>query len=264
MSIHSSCPKCHNEISEPTASFCPNCGDRLQVSAAGTSEANLPASKGVTAAFANKAMQLVNWVTKKAIAGVPPVLTSADDLAQNYLKDQTFLDHGKRIDSLINWETTKNFTSGFVTGLGGLLTLPITLPAAFGASWVIQARMAAAIANIGGHDIHDDRVQTFVVACLVGDAVKDMAKAAGLQIGKGFTKSLISKVPGSLLIKINQMVGFRLLTKAGQKGALNFIKAVPIVGGVVGGTLDAAMCQVVGKKAKELFHPESTEEKPDA
>src|SRR5262249_41137585 len=97
----------------------------------------------------NKALALVKWISNKAIDGTPP-LSSAHDLADEYLTDRGYRDHGARVDALINWETTKNFTSGFASGLGGLLVLPFSLPAAFAASWIIQARMAAAIARIYG------------------------------------------------------------------------------------------------------------------
>jgi hypothetical protein len=80
--------------------------------------------------------------------------------------------------------------------------------------------MSGAIARIGGFDLDADRVQTFVVACLVGDTLKDMAKTAGIQIGKGLTKNLINRIPGKMLIEINKKVGFRLITKAGQGGVL--------------------------------------------
>lgn len=199
------------------------------------------------------ALRLVNWLTERAIDGVPP-LHSAECLAGEYLNDGSYPDDGARIDSLINWETTKNFTSGFVTGLGGLLVLPIAIPGAFAASWIIQARMAGAIAKIGGHDIREDRIKTFIVACLVGDALKDMAKAAGIQVGTKLAKTVINQVPGRLLIAINKQVGQRLLTKAGQTGAVNLIKLVPFVGGFVGGAFDAYACRVVGMVAKDLFH----------
>ena len=201
----------------------------------------------------NKALQLIKWLTEKAIQGVPP-LSSAEDLAQEYLIDQSYPDHEARIDSLINWETTKNFTTGFITGLGGILTLPVALPAGFGASWVIQARMAAASAKIAGYDLNGDRVRTFIVACLVGDALKDITKGTGIQIGKGLTKAAIEKIPGKVLIEINKKVGFRLITKAGQKGAVNLMRGVPFVGGVVGGGFDAGACRAVGKYAKKLFY----------
>jgi hypothetical protein len=48
----------------------------------------------------SKALQVVKWITEKTIAGVPP-LTSAELLAQEYLIDQSFPDHEKRIESLI-------------------------------------------------------------------------------------------------------------------------------------------------------------------
>jgi uncharacterized protein (DUF697 family) len=205
----------------------------------------------------SKAFQLVKWLTDKAIEGVKP-LSSAEALATEYLIDQSFPDNEERIESLINWETSKNFTSGFITGLGGLITLPISVPASFGASWVIQARMAAAIAKIAGFDIQSDRVRTFVVACLVGDALKDIVKNAGIQIGKGASKSLINKIPGRVLIEINKKVGFRLITKAGSKGAINLMKGVPVVGGFVGGVFDATACRIVGKNAKRLFYRKGT------
>ena len=208
----------------------------------------------------NMALQIINWITERAIDGMPP-LSSAESLAQEYLIDQSYPDDGERIESLINWETTKNFTSGFITGLGGLITLPISLPAAFGASWLIQARMAAAIARIAGFDLHSDRVKTFVAACLLGDALKDIAKVAGIKIGVGLTNSLLRQIPGKLFVEINKQVGFRLITKAGQTGAINLIKNVPFVGGVVGGSFDAYACRIVGRSAKNLFY---IEDRPEA
>jgi hypothetical protein len=200
----------------------------------------------------SKAVKLVKWISDKAIDGVPP-LSSADDLAQEYLIDASYRSHHKRVDSLISWETSKNFTSGFITGLGGVITLPVSLPVGFGASWVVQARMAAAIAHIYGHNIHSDRIRTFIMLSLVGDSIKDIIKGAGIAIGRGVTKSLIERIPGKVLIELNKRIGFRLITKAGEKGAINLMKGVPFIGGLVGGTFDAAACRIVGRNAKKLF-----------
>lgn len=200
----------------------------------------------------SRALQIVRWLTDKAIDGIPP-LASAEDLANEYLNDSRYADHGARIDSLISWETTKNFTSGFLSGLGGVLTMPITIPAAMGASWIVQARMSAAIAAINGYDIHCERVQTFVIAALLGDAMKDIVKTAGIQISKGVARGMLKRVPGTVLAQINRQVGFRLITKAGSTGAVNLVKFIPFVGGAVGGTFDAYACRVVGKTAKQVF-----------
>ncbi len=200
----------------------------------------------------SKAVQVVNWITNKAIQGVPP-LSSAKDLAKEYLIDRSYASTEERVDSLINWETAKNFTSGFITGLGGLLVLPVAIPGAIGASWIIQARMAAAIACICGHDIREDRVKTLVLVSLVGDAAKEVLKKTGIRVAQKATEQAVLKIPGRVLIEINKKVGFRLLTKSGQRGVVNVIRVVPLAGGIVGGVCDAAVCRTIGYTAKRLF-----------
>ncbi len=200
----------------------------------------------------SKASQLVNWIVDSAIEGVPP-LSSASDLAQEYLIDRSYTDSDDRVASLINWETSKNFTTGFVTGLGGLLTLPVAVPSALGASWIIQARMSGAIAIIDGHDLKEDRVRTLVLLSIIGDSAKEVLKQAGVKIGRKLTEKVVMQIPGKVLIEINKKVGFRLLTKAGEKGIINLIRAVPVVGGLVTGGFDAAACRTVGKVAHNIF-----------
>jgi uncharacterized protein (DUF697 family) len=204
------------------------------------------------------ARDIVNYVLDKGISGVPP-LSSATNLAGEYLLDCGYESNDERVSSLIRWETSKNFTSGFLTGLGGIITLPISVPAALGASWVVQARMAGAIAKIYGHDLEDDRVRTFVLLSLAGDSATAAIKDAGVQIGKKLTEKAIMAIPGRVLVEINKQVGFRLITKAGEKGIFNLIKVVPVAGGVVGGSLDALSCRLVGKTAKKLFRRDLSE-----
>lgn len=200
----------------------------------------------------SSATKIVKWIATKGIEGVPP-LSSAANLALEYAIDQGYEDNDERVDSLINWETSKNFTSGFIAGLGGVITMPISVPSAFGASWVIQARMAGAIAQIYGHTLSEDRVRTLVLLSLLGDAGKEVIKSAGIEFGRKVTKSAINKLSGKALIEINKKIGFRLITKAGQTGVVNLTKFVPFVGGVVGGTFDALTCRAVGANGKELI-----------
>ena len=182
-----------------------------------------------------------------------PGLSSAQDLATEYLRNESYSNHRQRIDALIKWETTKNFTSGFVTGLGGLLTLPFALPAGFAGSWVVQARMAAAIARIYGHDLQSERIRTLIVATLVGDSITEIATASGIRIGSGVAKAAADKVSRRGFGEFSKRVGSRLLAKAGQKSSVNLMKGVPLIGGIAGGTLDAVACRIVGKHARVLF-----------
>ncbi len=64
---------------------------------------------------------------------------------------------------------------------------------------------------------------------------------------------MIKKIPVEVLVKINQQVGFRLVTKFGQKGLVNFGKMMPLVGGVVGGVFDTGMTLTIGNIAKKVF-----------
>ena len=195
---------------------------------------------------------LMEWLMDKAVNGLAP-LSSAENLAQEYLIDTSYADDGARIDALIHWETTKNFTAGFVTGVGGLLTLPVSLPADFVASWLIQARMSAAIARICGFDLKSDRVQTFILACLVGDAVKDTAKAAGLDVSRGVTKTLLKKATAEVTEELQEQIGKKLVALAAKKGVSSAARGIPLLGGLVGGVFDATACHVVGRTAKSLF-----------
>ncbi|MGH7137500.1 MAG: EcsC family protein [Pirellulales bacterium] len=202
-----------------------------------------------------KADELVRWLTDRAISGVPP-LSSASDLADEYLIHEGYDNNDERVDSLIKWECSKNFAAGFVTGLGGLITMPVAVPAALGASWIIQARMAAAIARIYGHSLDEDKVRTFVLLTLLGGEAAELLREVGVKVGSRLTLATIKRIPGKSLSAINRAVGFRLLSNAGQKGVINLTKLVPVAGGVVGGAVDLVACQTVGRIGKKVFRPE--------
>ncbi len=55
------------------------------------------------------------------------------------------------------------------------------------------------------------------------------------------------------MTKINQAVGFRLLTKFGSKGVVNLWKAVPVAGAFVGGAFDSVTTKIIGPLADRLF-----------
>lgn len=196
-----------------------------------------------------------SWLVRlisQAIEGVGP-LKPARELADDYRKNKRHASDCEQVDALIRWQAWKNAGTGFVAGLGGVLTLPVAIPASLGASWAIQANMIAAIAELGGHDSRSDQVRTAILLCLIGNAVKDIVKDAGIGIGGKLSIEAIKAVPGKVLIDINKKVGFRVLTKFGEKGVINLVRLVPVVSGVIGGGVDGITCYVVGRRAKRLF-----------
>jgi hypothetical protein len=113
--------------------------------------------------------------------------------------------------------------------------------------------MIAAIAVMGGDDVREDKVKTLVYMCLCGSAVADLVKDVGIHVGSKLTLSAINKISGATITKINQAVGFRLLTKFGQTGAVNLGKAVPFIGGLIGGAVDGLTTNTVGDVAISTF-----------
>lgn len=194
--------------------------------------------------------KLLDWTYAKAIEGIPGTDT-AYDLAESYLSKNS--SPNKAIDSLVKWQTTKCATSGFLSGLGGIVVLPVAIPANIASVIYVQMRMIASIAHIRGYDLKDDQVQTFVYACLTGQSITELTKQAGIQIGLKVGQAQIKRIPGAVLTKINQKVGFRLVTKFGEKGIINLGKMVPLLGGVIGGSVDAASTKVIASAAKKTF-----------
>jgi len=198
-------------------------------------------------------MQALDWAYEKAGSGIPG-MDSAKVMADQYLKMEGTL--SEQINSLIRWQNTKAGVSGFVTGLGGLVVLPVTLPANLVSVLYVQIRMIAAIAIMCGYNLNDKRVKTLVFTCLTGNMAKDLLQQASIKIGTRVTVQVIERISEKSLVSINQRVGFRLLSTYGSKGALTLIKAVPIVGGVIGGAFDVFTTNAIGMLAKKIFYAE--------
>ena len=200
------------------------------------------------------ALELVSKLTDFGIDGKAPKLKPSVDVAGTYLADARFANDDERIGSLVRWHVAAATTTGFTTGLGGLITLPVTLPAGLGAVWLLQARMIGSIAHIRGYDLQDERVRTLVIAAMAGDAaVSEATKRIGGDLAVRAGRAAVQRVPGKVLIDINKRVGFRLLTKGGTKGVVNLGKVVPVLGGVVGGAVDGASTRAVGAVARHAF-----------
>ena len=195
-------------------------------------------------------MKFLDWSYDKAVNGVTG-LDSAIDLARSYQEK-----NGSKIDQvnlLISGQNTKAATSGFISGLGGILTIPVLVPANIASVIFVQIRMIAAIAHMGGYDIRDDQVKTMIYACLTGNAAKKLLKDVSIEIGSKMAINAIKGVSGKTLTAINRKVGFRLLTKFGEKGVINFGKTVPLLGGVIGGIFDFVTTKTVGNVARNAF-----------
>lgn len=171
---------------------------------------------------------LLDACYQAALDGIPKVSSSVDTLVDEYRgKSETTAEAARK---LISNQLIKCSTSGFLSGVGGALTLPVTVAAVsanIGSVIYMQMRMVAALAQMGGYDIHSDQVQTMVYVCLTGKAMSDILKSAGIKTSERLAANVIKKLPGSVCTAINRRVGMRFVTKFGEKGVVNLGKMVP-------------------------------------
>ena len=198
-------------------------------------------------------MNILDWAYERVLNGVPGLDTSYE-MAQKYLVRQGTLH--EKTNSLIRWQNAKAGISGFITGIGGLMTLPVAIPANLASVLFIQIRMISAIAQMGGHNLREDKVKMLVYICLVGNIAKDFVQEAGIMIGSKLTARAIGSISERSILIINERVGFRLLAMYGGKGAVNIGKAVPLIGGLIGGTIDTVTTNIIGNMARNIFLPE--------
>lgn len=136
-------------------------------------------------------MKLLEKLYDNAIQGLPKVSPPISQLADDYLSKNP--DPEVAAKSFINYQIAKCTTSGFVTGLGGLITLPVAIPANISSVLYVQMRMIACLAYMGGYDTNSDQVQTLVYACLAGISLDQVVKQVGIKVGVKFANAMVKK-----------------------------------------------------------------------
>ena len=201
---------------------------------------------------ANLASDLVNKILSVGVNGLGPCKSSTQIAAEAL---HAHGDAEAAIQRLIATHRRWVGSSGFAAGLGGLATLPVSLPADVTVFYMLCARMSAAIAVIRGYDIESEEVQSAVLISLLGAGAAGVLGKVGVEVGTKTTMAALKKLPGQLLIEINKKVGYRLITKFGTKGSINLVRAVPLVGGGVGAGVNVLAINQIAKYAKTTFTP---------
>lgn len=203
-------------------------------------------------ALGNQATRLVQTILDLGIDGKGP-FDSAATVADKALASA----HGdaeRAVADLVRSHLRLAGASGFVTSLGGFITWPVALPANVLGFYLLATRMTAGVARLRGHDIATEQIRTAVLLTLVGADADDLLRKAGMVAPGGRMVNLAAqRLPGPALMVVNKGVGFRLLATVG-KGTLSKIgRFVPVIGGVVGGGLDAWMLNKVADNARREF-----------
>lgn len=202
-------------------------------------------------------MRTLNWAYDYAVSDNVPGVSSISKVAEDFLKKSDTVTEA--CNSMIKWQLAYAGSMGFVTNLGGMITLPVSIPSNIASVLYIQIRMIAAVAYMGGYDLKSEQVRTSVFLALLGGSANIILDSVAIQLTTKLTTNAINQVSGKTLAQINQAVGFRLLTKYGSTGVFNMGKMVPLVGGLVGGTLDVLTTSMIANAAKKMFLKDTIE-----
>lgn len=144
---------------------------------------------------------------------------------------------------------------GFVTGLGGFITLPVALPANILEFYVLAARMTASIAHLRGYDTSKPEVRSAVLLTLTGAKAEEVLQKAGVggAVSGRVANLALGKLPAAALMMVNKGVGFQILRSTASKTLAKLGKGVPVVGGVIGGGMDGWMGKRIADAARESF-----------
>jgi hypothetical protein len=94
---------------------------------------------------------------------------------------------------IVRRKAVKNGWVGAVTGVPGVLLLPVTVPADLIATWKLQVHLILCIAHVYGHDASTTDLKTDILLVLAGDSAKEALKRFGIEVGKATTKKAVDK-----------------------------------------------------------------------
>jgi hypothetical protein len=161
------------------------------------------------------------------------------------------------VDRLITTQSGHAALQGAVTSAGGIATAAIGAPVGLAAALLVQARLAGAIAYAYGYDPGKPDVHARIEECVSGASETTAAKRTGVATGK--------KAASYVLPRLQQRAAARAATRAaaGQSvGAITSrvasatgVRAVPVVGALVGGVFDLVSTRRVADRARRAFAP---------
>lgn len=189
---------------------------------------------------------LLNQLYPKAIEGLP-LLGTPEKHAASYLRRGATRE---RANLMVAPHIALAGVTGFVTGLGGWLTMPVTVPADLAGVALLQLHMAASCAVLQGKDPNDPDVKQEIVSCLLKD-------------DSGEVNTEKEETVSRVTVKLAER-GVRSIAKAtfvwgasaaGRRIGGRIARGVPFLGGAIGAVSDSYNTRVVAKHTLDTFFP---------
>lgn len=211
----------------------------------------------VTQIAPNLSAAFVHQALDKAIVGVGP-LPGAAAAADKQLAENDG-DRERGTHDVIENHVRYAGVQGFLTNIGGLVTMALTVPTNITGLALIQCRMAAGIVHLRGYDLDDPRTRAAVLTCLLGeDRIKKLVKDRSLP-GTPMEIASAQVFDSTLNATLANEVAAELISRAaGKRLATTVGRRVPVVGGVVGAGTDAYVTWKIGRYVDREFLPKGT------
>ena len=192
----------------------------------------------------------VREILGRAIDGIGPVRGAA--ASANRALEQAGGDTEAAIGSVITAHMRLAGTQGFLTNLGGLVTMAVTAPTNLAAVALVECHLAATVLYLRGYDLSDPSVRDAVLVCLLDDdARRSLAKDAKVDVSP---QALVTGRHGPEVRKLiaRAVVGELVAGVGGKRLAAFAAKRIPVLGGAVGGAGDAWATRRVGREAARI------------
>ncbi len=211
-------------------------------------------SKRIGRTFAPKVTELAPNITagfvhhalERAIRGVGP-LDSAAMAAEKQLEEQKG-DVDKAIREVIENNVRLAGAQGFLTNIGGLVTMAVMVPTNITGLALIQCRMVAGIAHLRGYDLADKRTRNAIMASLLGEervvALVKKKKIPGTPMALATAPVHDPHVD---VVMANEVASELITMVAGKRIATTVGRRVPVVGGLVGAGADGFSTWKIGR-----------------
>jgi len=199
----------------------------------------------ITASFVQQALE-------RAIRGVGP-LDGAAMLAEKEL-DEHKGDLDKAIKDIIETHVRLAGAQGFLTNIGGLVTLAVLVPANIAGLALIQCRLVAAILHLRGYDLEDKRVRNAILASLLGEErMLSMIKKKKMPGTPMAIATAPVHDPQLDVVMANEVAAEMITRIAGKRIAFTVGRRVPVVGGIIGAGTDGFATWQIGRYVDREF-----------
>lgn len=165
-------------------------------------------------------------------------------------------DREAAIDSLVTQHVSLASAQGFLTSIGGWVTVPVGLPANIAGLAVLSVRMAAAIAHLRGYDVEDPRVRSALTLTILGEDLVRKLVTTGKIPASPLVVATAPAFDPELERQISERVMGSLAGRMSSKHlAVVVMRAIPLLGGGVGAAVDGWLTFGLGGYIKREFIP---------